>query len=219
MTSWDNRIVVDTFGRASGERPRRTGTLANFSGQPSVDRSGAVSGSRPRSVEASLSFIGSPRAGDPACVAAGRPAEHRRHDIQKADGDVVNLPAVSPVARDSQCLTSERAAAHPAAMKSRVGRAQSPAAPLWSGEPMVAHSIVNCAARQLSAVAVRCCLGAVSPGLARRDASGPTASVFAHFQMPTQSACGRRRRDGTAGEVANSTLRCTYRGRKNCKYK
>ena len=48
MTPWDNRMVVDTFGRAFGGRPRRTGALANFSGQPSFERSGAVSGSKPR---------------------------------------------------------------------------------------------------------------------------------------------------------------------------
>ena len=47
-------MVVDTFGRAFGGRPRRTGALANFSGQPSFERSGAVSGSKPRAVGPSL---------------------------------------------------------------------------------------------------------------------------------------------------------------------
>ena len=61
MTYGDNRMVVGTFGRALGGRPpRRTGALANFSGQPSFERSGAVSGSKPRAVEPSFSIIGPP---------------------------------------------------------------------------------------------------------------------------------------------------------------
>ena len=40
-------MVVDTFGRALGGRPRRTGAF---------ERSGAVSGSKPGAVEPSFSF-------------------------------------------------------------------------------------------------------------------------------------------------------------------
>ena len=63
-------------------RPRRTGALANFSGQPSVERSGAVSGSKPGAVEPSFSFIGLPHADDPVCAVAGRPDEYHHRLIQ-----------------------------------------------------------------------------------------------------------------------------------------
>ena len=107
MTSWDNRIVVDTFGRALGGRPRRTGALANFSGQPSFERSGAVSGSKPRAVEPSFSFIGPPHADDPVYVVAACPDEDHHRFVQKADGDVANLAVVLPVVFDGQRSAGE----------------------------------------------------------------------------------------------------------------
>ena len=51
---------MDTFGLATDERPRRTGALANFSGQPSLDRSGALSGSKSREIDLSFAFNGFP---------------------------------------------------------------------------------------------------------------------------------------------------------------
>ena len=64
VTSWDSRITVDCLDPPNDGDPRCTGTLANFSGQPSRLRSGAVSGSKSGFVEFSLSFICLPHADD-----------------------------------------------------------------------------------------------------------------------------------------------------------
>ena len=58
-------MVVDTFGLATGGRPRRTVARANFPGQPSAARSGARSRSESGTVECSFPLIGFSHADDP----------------------------------------------------------------------------------------------------------------------------------------------------------
>lgn len=68
ITSRERRMVVDTLGLATGDRPRRTVALANLSGQPSAERSGASSPPKPWCREFLLSFICFPHADDAASV-------------------------------------------------------------------------------------------------------------------------------------------------------
>lgn len=94
MTSCDNRMVVDTFGRAFGGRPRRTGALTNLSGQPSVERSGAVSESKPRVGEPSFSFIGGSYADNPAHIVSGCPGAYHHRLVQKRSELATGLPII-----------------------------------------------------------------------------------------------------------------------------
>ena len=80
-------MVVDTFGLATGGRPRRTGTLANFSGQPFPERSGASSRSKPWCVEGLFPFIGFPHADNTMRGVARCPDEDHHPPVKKPYGD------------------------------------------------------------------------------------------------------------------------------------
>ena len=95
-------MVVDTLGLASGGRPRRTVTLANFCGQPSLERSGASSRSKPWRVECLFPFIGFPHADNTMRGVARRPDENHHPPVKKPYGDEAILAVVLPVVRNGQ---------------------------------------------------------------------------------------------------------------------
>ena len=101
-TSAERRIVVDTFGLATGGRPRRTFALANFSGQPSWERSGASSRSESRAVECSFPLIGLPHTDDPIGAVARRPDQDHHREVEEPNCDISILAIVSTVVLDGQ---------------------------------------------------------------------------------------------------------------------
>ena len=106
-TSGDNRMVVDTFGVATGGRPRRARARANFAGHSPADRSGAVSGSKSGGVERSFPFIGFPHADNPIRAAARSPHQDHHHGVEKPDGNETILAIVLSVILDGQRRTRD----------------------------------------------------------------------------------------------------------------
>ena len=98
-------MVVDTLGLSSGGRPRRTGALANFSGQSPLDRSGAVSRSKPWGVERSFPSISFSHADNAMPIISWRPDQDYHVAVKEPDGNKTIFAIVFPVILNGQSGT------------------------------------------------------------------------------------------------------------------
>ena len=106
--SASRRIVVDTFGEASGGRPRLAGAAASLSFHGDLDRSGASSGSIQAGADNFLfAGIGLPHADDATRSGSLRPNHNDHASVELSSCDEAGFAIVAPRVRDRDRCAGE----------------------------------------------------------------------------------------------------------------